>query len=81
MKTLAIGTATSWLLLSTGLGTSLNVVQYGALGLLAFIIVWFCLKGFPAILGVLESREKKYEAVIEELKHDIELLRARNHED
>jgi len=81
MKFLAFGTAVSWVLLGTGVGSSLSVVQYGALGLLAFIIVWFCLKGFPAILKLLEQREKKYEKVIEELKKEIQLLRARNRDE
>jgi hypothetical protein len=81
MKIVAIGTAVSWVLLGTGVGSSLSVVQYGALGLLSFIIVWFCMKGFPAILKILEAREKKYESVINELKEEIKILRARNHEE
>lgn len=78
MKLVALFSAMNWLLLGTSVGSGLTVVQYGALGLLGFVVIWFCLKGFPAILKSQEKERERLEKVIHELNQEIKLLNERN---
>jgi len=77
MKVVAIGTVASWLLLGTTVGSSASVVQYGALGLLAFVVVWVCTKGFPALLKSQKSQVDELKEAIYELKQEIRVLKER----
>jgi len=77
MKFIALGTVASWLLLGNTV-TSTTGVQYTALGLLAFVVIWFCMKGFPAILKSQKDERERLVGVIEKLEQEIRLLNERN---
>ena len=76
MKLVAFGITTSWVLLGSTVGASASVVQYGALGLLAFVVVWTCMKGFPALLKSQKEEREAFQEAIEELKTEVKLLTA-----
>jgi hypothetical protein len=78
MKLAALATMASWMLMGTTVGTSASIVQYGALGLLSFVVVWFCMKGFPAILKSQRDERNALIGVINELKQEIRVLNERN---
>lgn len=76
MKAIALFSVASWLLLGANIGDHMSVVQYGALGILAFVVVWFCLKGFPAILDSQKGEVKVLKQAIDELAAEIRVLKA-----
>jgi hypothetical protein len=78
MKSIALFSVVSWVLLGSSVGNGITVVQYGALGILGFVVVWFCLKGFPAILRAQDRERERLTAVIERLSQEIQVLNERN---
>lgn len=75
MKFVAIGTGVSWLVMATeGITSSAGFVQYGALGLLAFVIVWLLTMGFPALMKEQQADRKLFRESVEDLKTEIKLL-------
>lgn len=75
MKLLAFGTAISWVLLGAGVPSSGSYIQYGALGLLSFVVVWACTKGFPALLKEQKDDRNLFRDAIDELKTEIRVLK------
>ena len=77
MKLIASFSAVSWVLLGTNVGNGVSVVQYGALGILAFVVVWFCLRGFPSILDAQKGEVRVLKKAIDELAAEIRVLKVR----
>jgi hypothetical protein len=77
MKSIAIFSAVSWLLLGTSVGDGITVVQYGALGILGFVVVWFCVRGFPAIIEAQKGGIEALKASIDALATEIRVLKER----
>ncbi len=76
MKFAVIGISTSWIVMaSDGITGSTGYVQYGALGLLAFVIVWLLTKGFPAMIKAQKQDRDLFRAAIYVLRREIRLLR------
>jgi len=77
MKLIALFSVVSWGLLGMSVPETTSGIQYSALAILAFLVVWFCLKGFPAILKAQDKERERLIALVAKLEEEIRLLNER----
>ncbi len=77
MKLIALFSIVSWGLLGMSVPETTSGIQYSALAILAFLVVWFCLKGFPAILEAQKGEVKALKASIDALATEIRVIKER----